>query len=162
MSVTLTTAKAHLRKTASDEDTIITAYLNAATAWIERFTGKKLTAGSVTETFIDFGDYIELGYLPANSVTSITYTDADGASDTVADSRLRDGRIYPPTIGWPSYETYSTITVVYNAGYATTPTELEQAQLLLVGHFYQYRDENAPIPQAVEALCGPFRKPTLR
>lgn len=162
MSVDLAICKTHLRVSGTSEDALITAYLNAATAWIERYTGAKLTSGGVTETFTDFGDYLELGLAPANSVTSITYLDADGESATVADSRLRDGRIYPPVAGWPSYQTYSTITVAYNAGFATTPTELEQAQLLLVGHFYQYRDENAPIPQAVEALCGPFRTPTVR
>lgn len=162
MSVTLTTAKAHLRVSGSGEDTIITAYLNAATAWIERFTGKKLTSGAVTQSFTAFGDYLDLAWGPVTVLTSVAYTDADGDAATVADARLLDGRIYPPVAGWPTNKEYSAITATYTAGYATTPTELEQAQLLLVGHFYQYRDENAPVPMAVDALCRPFRTPTLR
>lgn len=162
MSVTLTTARLHLRVSGSGEDTIITAYLNAATAWIERFIKGKLTAGTVTETFTEFGDYLELSWGPANSVTTIAYTDADGDAATVSGARLQDGKVYPPTSGWPSIQTYSSITVTYNAGFATTPVELEQAQLLLTGHFYQSRDEQAPVPEAVDALCRPFRLPTLR
>lgn len=167
MSADLTTAKAHLRVTASSEDTLITGYLAAATAWIERYTGRKLAAAAVTETFTAFGDYIELSVGPVNSITSVTYLDAEGDSQTLADTRLQDGKIYKPLTGWPSILQYSTITVVYNAGYATTPKELEQAQLLLVGHFYQNReavstDRLAQVPLAVEALCGPFRLPTLR
>lgn len=162
MSVTLTTAKLHLRVSGSGEDTIITAYLANATAWIERFTGKKLSAGAVSETFTEFGDYLELSWGPANTLTTIAYTDAEGEAATVSGARLQDGKVYPPTAGWPGILAYSTITVTYNAGYSTTPPELEQAQLLLAGHFYMARDENAPVPVAVDALCRPFRTPTLR
>lgn len=91
MSVDLAAAKAHLRVTGSSEDTIIAAYLAAASAWVERFIGT---------AFEEFEDGV--------------------------------------------------------------PVELDQATLLLIGHFYQFRDENAPIPEAVKFLCGPFRTPTLK
>lgn len=169
MSVSLSTAKLHLRVSGSGEDTIITAYLNAATAWIERFTGKRLTAGSVTDYFTEFGDYLELTWGPPETIASpvITYINADGDSDTVDDPRLRDGLLWPPTIGWPSYEVLSTISVAYTAGYSTTPTDLEQAQLILTNHFYENRGLGMPLEdsdegRALDSLCRPFRKPTLR
>lgn len=168
MSVTLSTAKSHLRVTSTSEDAIIQAYLNAATAWIERFIGKKLTAGAVTEYFTEFGDFLQLSYGPFDTITgvTVTYTDEAGDSDTVT-GRLRDGRIYPPDGGWPTTEEYSTITVAYTAGFATTPTELEQAQLLLTNYFYENRGLGMPLEksaegQALDSLCRPFRKPTLK
>lgn len=168
MSVTLATAKAHLRVTSSSEDAIITAYLNAATAWIERFIRKKLSAGAVTEYFTEFGDYLELTWGPFDTIASVTvsYTNADGDADTV-EGRPQDGKIYPPTTGWPSYEAYSVISVAYTAGFSTTPTELEQAQLLLTNYFYENRALGVPLEntnegQALDSLCRPFRLPALR
>lgn len=40
--------------------------------------------------------------------------------------------------------------------------ELEQAQLLLVGYFYENRGVGDEVPPAVKALAGPFRLPTVR
>lgn len=40
--------------------------------------------------------------------------------------------------------------------------ELEQAQLLLVGYFYENRGIGDEVPPAVKALAGPFRLPTVR
>lgn len=40
--------------------------------------------------------------------------------------------------------------------------ELEQAQLLLVGYFYENRGIGEDVPPAVKALAGPFRLPTVR
>lgn len=162
MSVDLTTAKAHLRVSGSSSDTIITTYLNAAIAWVERFTRHKLSSGAVTETFTEFGEYLALSWQPATALTSISYKDAGGVTATVTGASLSDGRIYAPEGGWPSIQQYSPITVSYTAGHGTTPQELDQATLLLVGHFFQHRDEQAPIPEAVEFLCGPFRLPTVR
>lgn len=39
MSVTLTLAKQHLRVETDDEDDLILSYMEAATAWIERYCG---------------------------------------------------------------------------------------------------------------------------
>lgn len=48
MTVTLLQAKTHTRVTWDEEDALIAAYLAAAVAWIERFTGLELDDG-VTE-----------------------------------------------------------------------------------------------------------------
>lgn len=52
--------------------------------------------------------------------------------------------------------------------YLDTIIELEQAQLLLIGHWYENREavvvgsSVADLPFAVEALAGPYRLPTLK
>ena len=40
--------------------------------------------------------------------------------------------------------------------------ELDQAQLLLVGFYYETRGIGDDVPPAVHALAGPFRTPTIR
>jgi hypothetical protein len=86
---------------------------------------------------------------------------------TLADTRVRDGRIYAPTAGWPTIEDYSTVTVTYTAGFATTPPEIDQTMLLLIGHWYRNREAvvvgsiTKEIEYAIEALAGPFRLPTV-
>jgi hypothetical protein len=65
------------------------------------------------------------------------------------------------------YDTYSNITATYQAGYTTTPPELDQAMLLLIGHWFENREgvvvgaTNETLEYAIEALAGPFRTPTI-
>jgi uncharacterized phiE125 gp8 family phage protein len=168
MTVTLTQAKAQLRVTHSDEDTYITDLIARAKAWVERYTAKNIAAAEVIDTFTEFGDYLLLSRGPFVSLTSVGYV-LDGEDETLTDEQVfvRDGRIYAPTAGWPSYDTYSTITATYQAGYTTTPPELDQAMLLLIGHWYQNREgvvvgaTNETLDYAIEALAGPFRTPTI-
>lgn len=169
MSVDLTLAKSHLRIRHDDEDTLIAQYMAAAKAWVERYTGLFVEEAEVTDSFTEFGDYLKLSRGPFISLTGISYTDTDEVAQTVADSRYRDGLIYPPIGGWPSILTYSTIEVTYLAGfdvYNPVPDELVSAQLLLIGHYYVNREavsekQFSEVPLAVEALAGPFRLPTI-
>src|SRR3569623_852531 len=61
MSVDPALAKAHLRVTSASEDLLIAQYLDAATSWVERFTGQKLSGPeTVTDSFTAFGDFLQL------------------------------------------------------------------------------------------------------
>lgn len=160
MTVTLALAKSHLRVTSSTEDTLIAQYMAAALAWVEQHTSKKMAVGAVTQTVTQFGDYIPLVWGPFVSLTSIAYTDTDDVAQTVADARVRDGRIYAPVDGWPAVADYTPITVTYQAGYATVPAPLDSAQLLLIGEYFDNRnagDASPSIAAAVESLCRPYR-----
>jgi uncharacterized phiE125 gp8 family phage protein len=170
MTVDLTLAKAQCRVTHSDEDALLEQYIASAKAWIERYTARLVAEDTVIDTFTEFGDYLVLSRGPFVSLTAVDYVDADGAEQELEGTRFRDGRIYPPTVGWPSYETFSTITVTYLAGYDVyeLPEELVQAQLLLISHWYEQRSGvvvgvvSKELEYAIEALAGPFRLPTLR
>lgn len=168
MTVTLTQAKAHLRVTHSDEDTYITDLIARAKAWVERYTAKNIAEAEVVDTFTEFGDYLLLSRGPFVELTSIGYVlDETPETVTVGDVFVRDGRIYAPTAGWPSIDAYSTITVTYQAGYTTTPPEIDQAMLLLIGHWHSNREgvvvgsTSETLDYAIEALAGPFRLPTV-
>lgn len=171
MTISLEQAKAQCRVLHSREDDLIEQHMNAAKAYLERYTGKLLAVGEAVDTFTAFGDYLELTRGPFVSLTSIAYIDADGAGQTLSGASVRDGRVYAPTDGWPAIQDHSAITVTYQAGYATTPADLDMAQLLLIGHFYSHREavtvggsatSAMEIPLGVEALAWPYRLPVLR
>jgi uncharacterized phiE125 gp8 family phage protein len=171
MTVTLTQAKAQLRVTHSDEDTYITDLIARAKAWVERYIAQPIAVSTVVDTFLEFGDYLLLTRGPFAELTTIAYVDSEGEDAEIdieaTPPRVQDGRIYPPTTGWPAITTYSTITVTYTAGFETTPPEIDQAMLLLIGHWYQNREgvvvgaTNETLEYAIEALAGPFRLPTI-
>lgn len=163
MAVDLTLAKQHLRVDSDDEDLLITAYLSAAKAWVENHTGLMLTRGEVSQTVQSFGGYIGLTYGPAPADVSITYTDDDGATQTITDMSLAGSRLYRPAAGWPSVQPNTDIVVTYAAGFTETPADLDAAVLLLTGHWYAHREAvnvgniTSELALAVEALCRPYR-----
>lgn len=170
MSVDLALAKAHCRVTSTGEDALITQYLNAAIAWVENYTRKKLTAASeVSQVFAAFpGDPYAFTLLwgPSPAGAEVTYSDEAGDEQTITTARLVDGKLYPPLdTEWPEIEANSTITIDYTAGYTTTPADLDNAVLLLVGEYYDNRtasSASSAVTKAVESLCEPYRLPTLR
>lgn len=159
MAVDLTLAKQHLRLDTADEDTLVTAYLAAAKAWVENYTEQRLTRGEVTQAETCFGSYIDLNYGPAPADVSVSYTDTDGDPQTVSPIIVSLRRIYPLN-AWPSTRNGTEIIVTYTAGFDQTPGDLDAAVLLLTGDFYANREAGTATPAvsaAVEALCRPYR-----
>ena len=120
-------------------------------------------------------DAIRVPLPPLISVTSVKYIDSDGvlqtwaASKYTVDIKSQPGRI-TPAFGevWPSTRgEINAVTVQFVAGYGadwnSVPTPIKHAMLLLVGHFYEHREEvvvgitTARLPVAVEALLGPYQ-----
>lgn len=161
--VSLSLAKQHLEYEDTDRDGLITQYIEAAAAWVENYTGKKLAVGPVVQSEDCFGNYIQLQTAPFLSLTSIAYIDTNNAPQTVAGARGLNGRIYAPIGGWPSKADYTLVTVTYQAGYTTVPADLVSAELLLIGHWFENREAvnvgniTSELPLAVEALCRPHR-----
>jgi uncharacterized phiE125 gp8 family phage protein len=167
MTVTLAQAKGALGIRHSDDDTYITDLIARAKAWVERFTAKLTVQGEVVDTFSEFGDFLTLSRGPFVSLTSLGYV-ADGEDATIDPETVSvfDGQVYPPADGWPEIDDHSAITATYQAGYATTPPELDQAMVVLIQHWYEPDDktpldERYGVPLAVTSLAGPFRTPTV-
>lgn len=126
-------------------DTMIEFFINASSEYIEKETDRKLKSQSITE--LQHGRKSNLLLLKQWPVTAITslHIDAQGVygSDTLIDAaeyRIADDsnslllmdQIFP--------NGYNNIKVVYTAGFASVPTDLEHACLWLVTWYDSLRN----------------------
>lgn len=183
--LTNTEAGEHLR--VEDED-VLTGYVDrliaAARRHVEMVTGRALitqTWESVLDAFprpcprtSPSWPAIVLDKGALQSVTSVTYVDAAGATQTLApDKYLVDkdstpGRVLP-AYGetWPeTREQPNAVRVRFVAGYANAaavPEDVKAAMLLIIGQLYEKREVDiigavvSPITFALEALLAPYR-----
>lgn len=170
--VTLVQAKAHLRVDHSDDDTVITSMIKAARAHIEAACAVRFAARTgITMKCDDFADLARLPEAPVTSITSITYLDTDGASQTLASTvyelradGIEAGIVLKPNQSWPGIQSGSRITVTAAIGYATAPEEVSHAILMLIGDLYENRNatvvgESAmELPFAINALICNHRR----
>mgnify|MGYP000880045008 CR=1 FL=1 len=151
--VTLSEAKAHLRFTSSAEDALITSLIVAARDLCERETGQALLAQTWESSFNAFGDEMLLGRAPVQSITSIKYTDENGAEQTLATTEYvldNAGQsaarvVIAPNKTWPNVQTGSinAVRIRYVAGYASAnavPQPIKQWMLLQIGHWFKNRE----------------------
>ncbi len=172
--LTLAEAKAQLRKVDTSEDGLITSYIVAAREWVEGWTGHILVSRTITESFLEFGDYLTLRHRPVTALIEVAYTD-DAGEEAEYEGGVLKTALYPATVYPPYGETFPTlgtdgvVTVQYTAGYANAgavPAALKQAMYLLIGHWHSTRagvspDKMEEVPLAVKSLCGPYRVPPL-
>lgn len=155
--------KAQARIDSTTEDALLTAYLKAATQYLDGLGGI-LGRALMTQTWElaldrwpgigrDGWRTIELPLPPLQSVTSVKYTDTNGTQQTLAtdqyqvDTRPTLGRIVPAyNISWPSLQGGSTVNQVvvrFVAGYGATPESVPEpirlAITLLASHWYERR-----------------------
>lgn len=173
--VSLAEAKAHLRVTSADEETLISALIVAAREHCEAWTHRRF----VTQTWdlvLDCfpGWSLEFPNAPLQSVTSVTYVDTAGATQTLdsseylVDAQTDPGRIAPAYgLHWPATrDQMNAVTIRFACGYgaaAAVPSAIKAAMLLIVGHLFENREEAvtgtiiAELPFGVPALLAPYR-----
>lgn len=176
--VSTSEAKAHLRVDTADEDTLIASYVSAAVKFIETQTGPLITQTwdyKVDREWPLVNNYysIYLPFSPVQSVTSVTYLDIDGASQTLSASLYQTVLSAPnPYItkaynqDWPQIrDVPDAVTVRFVAGYgnaAAVPAPIKAAILLMVGRLYEHREEvvvgGAPsvVPAGIDMLISPY------
>lgn len=117
-----------------------------------------------------YGGLIELLRPPVTEVTSVTYIDAAGTTQTldpstyVVDTASEPARLVP-VAAWPSAASRpGAVTVTYKAGYANAaavPMPLKQWMLLAVGDLYELRQRSSDKPALpqhfADSLLGPYR-----
>lgn len=177
----------------TSKDALITSLIDAASDWAEKYCGRTFTSTTHTEYFSPgsdkrvrkFSELVPREY-PIISVTSIredadrAFTDADtllGAIDYWHD----ENRIYLYEDGaWISFARGTrTVQLVYVAGYATIPSDVQRAAVMLtVKLFYDsdrqkqgiaaeslggttitYVDED--MPKAAKAILDLYRRPCM-
>ena len=190
----VTTAEiwAHLRVNLSgspavpDDAALIAAYVAAARThidgrdgWLGRAICPQVWDMSI-DAFPPGRGSIWLALPPVRSITSITYLDSDGASQTLATTvyQLGADKDLRPRIdlkygqSWPTtYDVPDAVTVRFAAGYSSgnspddasgVPFTIKAAIMLMVGHMYENREEVVTgtiatvMPKAVERLLMPY------
>lgn len=175
--VTLAEAKLHLRieDAITADDTLVSALIVAARQWVEQYLHRSLVTQTwrlKLDAFPDT-DTIVLGRPSLLEVSSVTYVDADGDSQTMStDDYSVDADHFPGRIllgfgkSWPSTRVQpNAVTVTFTSGYgnaAAVPDAIKAALKLVIGDLYANREgsivgvSHTDNP-AVMALLGPYR-----
>lgn len=190
--VTLDEAKLHLRVDSdiTTDDGLIVGLIKAATRAVEREIGQALVTRTLLASYDAFpwvgrnyishreafllaggrsGEFL-LPYPPLQSVSSITYTDTAGASQTLntstyqVDTESMPGRVVPAYgTFWPvsRLETPNAVQILYVAGWGApdaVPEDIRSAILMTIGHWWMNRESvitgtiATEVPQAAKWL----------
>lgn len=176
--ITRAEAKLHAKIDTTADDLLVDGLIASARAHVEMFCGVALVTQTWDWTIDRFpsGDSpLWAPKAPLQSVTSITYTDTAGDSQTfasskyVADSKgivgriaLAYGEIWPTTI----YEANAvTVRIVCGFGAASAvPNDFKQAIYFMVADWYRNRESNivgtivATLPRGVDNLLWSLRR----
>jgi uncharacterized phiE125 gp8 family phage protein len=156
-------AKDQLNRTDSADDQLIEMIISEARDYIEGKASKALLTQtwdqsmdgfpwSVYSPFAGNADWIELRRAPVQSVTSITYIDSTGTPNVWPSSNYVAALVgEPPRIVpafgkvWPAValQPLEGVIVRFVAGYtsaALIPGRYREAQMLMIGHWYQNRE----------------------
>ena len=153
LPVSLVEAKAHLRVDGADDDTLITSMLGTAIQQAEQATGRALMPQTWVLSLDAFPKSLELTRVPVASVSSIAYTDVDGADQVLSASEYTlnnasdfDIASVAPAYGksWPATRAQvNAVRVTYVAGYVDAtkvPESIKSWIKLLVGAMYENRE----------------------
>jgi len=166
----------HCRVDTTDDDAIIASYIVAARVWAENFTNRGLVTQTWRMKLRDFPkdrDWIEIPRAPLVSVSSVSYVDAAGATQTwgagnyVVSADAEPGRL---SLGygkdWPSVRDQAdAVTLTFVVGYggqAAVPEPIKAAIRLQVGDLYANREasvvgDGLMANPAAKALLHPYR-----
>ena len=183
--VSLETARLHLRLDTEGsppthpDDALVEALITVSREAVENFTELTLAVNDFQMKMDVFPTAeINLGTWPVNSIASITYTDANGATQTISSAdyaldtfskpaqiTLAYGKTWPMVRNQPN-----AVTVTFEAGYTgdtspvsnELPKALKQAMLLTITDLYENRGaiaskQNYEIPVMAQYLMIPYR-----
>jgi len=176
--ISLSEAKDHLRIDGTDEDTYLATVITAARKFCEQYCNRAFITQTWKQYPDVFSDGMKLSINPVQSVTSITYYDVDGVSQTLNASQyqidLSDDvcRIYEAVaVDFPDVqdEKINPITITYVAGYGSAatdvPMDIRHAIKLMISHLFENREgvltvssvQNIPLPKTVQVLLNNYR-----
>jgi uncharacterized phiE125 gp8 family phage protein len=172
--VTTAEAKVHCRVEGADSDEYLAQLVTDARRHVEDITGRALINQTWTAKADRFDECFELRHNPVSSVSSVTYVDTDGVTQTAtgslytADTDHLPARVYLAYgQSWPSTRSQrKAVTITYVAGYgaaaSAVPGPLKHAIKFLVGHWFDNREpvvlgtSSTSIPLTVQRLINPY------
>lgn len=153
LAVSLAEAKLHLRIDDAADDTLISAFITAATEMAEQATCRAIMPQTWELTLDAFPAALQLTRVPAASVISLKYTDSTGTVQTLASNlytldRADDyGHAYVVpayATSWPNTrDQINAVALRYVAGYAdaaSVPESIKAWIKLMVGAMYENRE----------------------
>lgn len=152
LAITLAEAKLQCRVDSTDDDALITAMITAATEMAEQETGRAIMQQTWDLTLDAFPEAFELTKVPVRSITSVTYIDGAGVTQTVpstdytVDIADDNGPAFVvPAYGtsWPTpRDEINAVSVRFVAGYlnaASVPESLKHWIKMQVSAMYENR-----------------------
>lgn len=141
-------AKAQARIDYRTDDSFVESLVSRATRYCENVTKRQFAAATWQLTLDCFPTCIYVPRPPLTAVSSITYVDTEGSTQTLATSKYRvdtnsePGRITEAYLeSWPTTrEVTEAVTVTFTAGYSTIPDDLKHAVAMLVAYWYEQRE----------------------
>lgn len=150
--VTLAEAKLHCKVDIADDDALLTSLITAVRLQAENLTQRALVTQTWDVTFDSFSaDSMDIPFPPLQSVTSINYIDANGATQILASTEYQViknelvGRIVPAYgKSWPTTrDDPAAVTVRMVAGYgaaADVPASIKAWMLISIATLYDQRE----------------------
>jgi hypothetical protein len=172
--ITLTELKSSLRITHSNDDTLLTQYLEDATLFAENYTGKKMITQTITSYYnsmvnnqginSDDDDWegvrvgsinqihsqqtLELEFGPAASITSVDTIDTSNAETTFSSSNYY----------LDNYDDFQKPRMVINQGESLGNSELREKNSIKIVYVAGYGASGSSVPSALRRamiiLCG--------
>ena len=163
-AITLGKAKDHLNITQNDDDAVISAIIDEATAWCENYMGRPI----VQQTWTRYLDcWTPVIYLPISPVASVSvnYTDVNGQDVELPADQYTTDLIAEPALVVFTHDAeppeladgFNTIRCDVVAGWPdaqSLPYTLTAAVKLMIGHLYENRE--ATTNAKIEELPAPF------
>lgn len=157
---TLANVKTALMVTVSDDDALLTAFMDAAESVIENFCGRDFAGGSFTETHPAGGSLIFLRNYPVDTVTSLRVdSNRDFGAETERDAdtyfvhaargviESLDGPFICPRGGKGSADWPGAVRVSYSTPTSEVPPAVKDAFARIVGHWYRQAKTSADAGQ---------------
>jgi len=182
--VSLAELRAHLREPDHAEDEYLASLLSAAVAWCEAYTWSKFCNQTISEYYDGFTSPLPLWYSPVPgtyvdgdgetqvSITSVTYTDTAGDTQTLSTDYYEHGLVDGKGVcrlkynqSWPSTRSHAdVVTATYVTGYgvaADVPVPIQHAIKLAAAHLFNHREDAIEvslhcIPMGVKAMLTPY------
>jgi len=138
----------------TDHDADLNNLIQVATLAVEKRIDRQIMPATWTLTYDGFPSEIRIEKPPVTAVSSITYTDENGDSQTVSssayqvdlsteDAAARVMPAYGEVWPWTQSDTYGTVVVTFASGYASAaavPLTIKHAIAFLVAHWWRNRE----------------------
>lgn len=141
-----------IRYTQTLQTNVITSLITAARRYVESWTNRTLITTSYEYYVEDLSCEIQIPTSTVNSITSITYIDDDGATQTLSntlyglDNVSTINTVYQlPEQDYPSVQVQpNAVKITFDAGYgslaADVPEDMKTAIKLMVGFMFEQRE----------------------